>query len=124
MFLSRKGGLSYVARADVATYDFDTSNLTQDGAWHTLNLSAIVPAGAKAVVLRLGAAHSSAGRYFRVAPLGYTQSPSGANVATQVANVINEQTTIMPMNAARTLSYWATSGTWAAIRVCVLGWWI
>ena len=124
MFLSRKGGLSYVARADVATYDFDTTSLTEDGAWHTLDLSAIVPAGAKAVVLRLGASRSLAGQYFRVAPLGYTQPCNQANVATQVANVINEQTTIMPMNAARTLSYWATSGTWTAIRVCVLGWWI
>ena len=124
MFLSRKGGLSYVARADVATWDFDTTSLTQDGAWHTLNLSAIVPAGAKAVVLRLGASHSSAGRYFRVAQLGYTQSASGANVATQVANIINEQTATFAMNTARTLSYWAASGTWSSIRVCVLGWWI
>lgn len=124
MFLSRKGGLSYVGRADIATYDFDANNLTQDGAWHTLDLSAIVPAGAKAVVLRLGASHSSAGRYFRVAPLGYTGSCNQANVTSQVANVINEQTTIMPMNTARTLSYWATSGTFAAIRVFVMGWWI
>lgn len=124
MFLSRKGGLQYVDRGDASAYDFDATTLTQDGAWHTLSLAAIIPANAKVVVLRVGASHASSARYFRVAKVGNTTLFNMANVATQVTNIINEQTTEIQLNAAREIAYWATSGTFSSIRLLVMGWWI
>jgi hypothetical protein len=124
MFLYRKGGMQYVDRGDAAAYDFNEATLTQDSAWHTLSLSAIVPANAKVVVLRIGASHASAGRYFRVAKVGNTTGFNNANVSTQVASVINEMTTEIALNAAREIIYWATSGTFASLRLLVMGWWI
>lgn len=124
MFLSRKGGLQYVDRGDASAYDFDVTTLTADGAWHTLSLAAIIPANAKVAVLRIGASRSVAGTYFRVAKVGNVTQYNNANVATQVANVINEQTTEIALNAAREIAYWATSGTFVSLRLLVMGWWI
>lgn len=42
---------SYVDRGDPATNDYGMGDFTRDGAWHMLDLSAIVPAGAVAVHL-------------------------------------------------------------------------
>ena len=124
MFISRKGGLQYVDRGDAGAYDFTEATLTQDSAWHTLSLAAIIPANAKTVLLRVGASHASTGRYFRVAKVGNTTGFNNANVATQAASVINEQTTAIALNAAREIIYWATTGTFASLRLLVMGWWI
>lgn len=118
------GGLNYVDRGNPSAYDFDQTTLTADGAWHTLSLSAIVPVGAKAVVLRVGASRSVAGTYLRIACVGNSAAFNCANVATQVANVINEQTTMILLNASRQIQYWATSGVFVSLRLVVMGWWI
>jgi hypothetical protein len=123
MNLSRSPGLKYVHRTDQAAYDYDATSLTQDSAWHTLNIAAIVPANAKLVLLRIGASHASAGRYFRVARVGDTQTFSCVNVATQVANIINEQTAPIVCTGQQ-IAYWATSGTFVALRLLVLGWFV
>lgn len=124
MFLSRKGGLQFVDRGDASAYDYDQTTLTADSAWHTLSLAAIIPANAKAVRLRIGASRSITGTYFRVAKVGNTTLFNLANVATEAANVINEQTTEISLNAAREIIYWATTGSFAALRLVVMGWWI
>lgn len=121
--ITKKAGLRYVARGDAAAYDFDQTTLTQDGAWHTLDLSAIIPANAKLVHLRLGAAASASGRYLRVSPVGYTLNFAIANVATQVANIINEMDAIVPCSGQQ-VQYWTTGSAFASLRFVVLGWFL
>ncbi len=123
MMIGRKPGLHYVNRAEQSAYDFTESTLTADSAWHTLSLSGIVPANAKLVVLRIGAARSVGGQYFRVGKVGVTGSYNVANVATQVANIISEQTTIVELSS-QSIQYWLTTGTWASVRLLVLGWFL
>jgi hypothetical protein len=124
MWLSRKGGLQYIDRGDASAYDYDQTTLTADSDWHTASLAAIVPANAKVVRLRVGAAHASAGKFFRVAKVGNTGFYNQAQVVTQAANTVNEQTTELLLNAAREIVYWATSGSWVSLRLVVMGWWI
>lgn len=123
MNITRSPGLKYVHRAETAGYDYDQTSLTQDSAWHTLNIAAIVPANAKLVLLRIGASHASAGRYFRVARVGDTGNFACANVATQVANIINEQTSLIVCTGQQ-IAYWATTGTFVSLRLLVLGWFV
>lgn len=123
MFISRKGGLTYVRRPEGAGQDYDATNLTQDGAWHTLNLAAIIPANAKLVHLRVGASHASAGRYFRIATVGDTTAIRVISVATQVASIINEMNGFIDCPGQQ-IAYWATSGTFAALRLTVMGWFL
>lgn len=123
MMLSRKPGLKYVNRTEQSAYDYAEDMLPADGAWHTLSLSAILPANAKLVLLRLGASHSTAGTYFRVSKVGQTGAFSCVNVACQVANIINEQTALVDCTGQQ-IQYWLTSGTFAAVRFLVLGWFV
>lgn len=123
MLMSRKGGLTYVRRAEQAGYDFDATSLTQDSNFHTLSLASIIPANAKLVHLRIGASHASAGRYFRIATVGDTQSIRTVSVATQVANIINETNGFIDCTGQQ-IAYWATSGTFVALRLTIMGWFL
>ena len=123
MMIGRKPGLRYVHRTGVEGYDYDETTLSQDGAWHTISLAAIIPASAKLVLLRVGAAHASPGQYFRVAKAGESNMYSFVNVATQVAYIINEQTALVDCTGQQ-IKYWASSGTFSTLRLLVLGWFL
>jgi len=45
------GGMTIVDRGDPSSPDFTVGNFTLDAAWHDLDLSAIVPAGAMGVLI-------------------------------------------------------------------------
>jgi len=123
MMISRKPGLKYVHRAGVTGYDYEESTLIQDGAWHVLDLSAIIPASAKLVLLRVGAAHGLKGKYFRVCKAGESTMYAYVNVATQVADVLNEQTALVDCSGQQ-IQYWATIGTFSRLLLVVLGWFV
>ena len=123
MMLSRKPGLKWVHRTETSLYDWDETTLIQDGNRHTLSLAGIVPPNAKMVLLRVGASHASAGMYFRVSKVGDTAPYNCANVATQVAYIINEQTTLLDCTGCQ-IAYWASNGTFAALRLVVMGWFV
>lgn len=123
MMISRKGGLSYVNRAEQSAYDYNQSTLTKDGAWHTLNLSAIVPANAKLVLLRVGAAYTAAGYYFRISKAGQPGPFSWADIATQAANIVNEQTVLVDCSGQQ-IQYWCSAVSFSSLRLLVLGWFL
>lgn len=123
MLLVKKPGLKYVARGDPSAYDFSQSTLTQDSAWHSMDLSAIIPANAKLVHLALGAAHATPGRYFKVRKPGLSNDFAVANVATQATNIVNTLDAIVPC-VSQAVEYFATSGTFVSLRVVVLGWFV
>ena len=123
MLIARKPGLKYVHRTAVEGYDYDETTLSQDGAWHTISLAAIIPASAKLVLLRVGAAHASPGQYFRVAKAGESNLYSFVNVATQVAYIINEQTALVDCTGQQ-IKYWASFGMWDILSLVVLGWFL
>jgi hypothetical protein len=121
--LTRKPGLKYINRAEQTAYDFDQTGLTADNNWHTLSLSAIVPARAKLAVIRMRASNSSTSRTFRLSKVGFTNSFSVASLTTPVANIAVEQTTILDCTGQQ-IQYWLTSGTWAVVGIIVLGWFV
>jgi len=123
MMISRKGGLSYVQRAEQAAYDYDQTTLTKDGAWHDLDLSAIVPTSAKLVLLRVGASYTAPGNYFRIGKQGDTNSFSVVNVATQLSNIINEQTALVPLVNGK-IRYYCSAVSFSLLRLLVLGWFL
>lgn len=123
MMLSRSPGLKYVNRAERSAYDADQITLTMNGAWHTLSLSAIIPANAKLVLLRVGASHPNTARYFRVSKVGQTGAFSCVNIATQAANIVNEQTALVDCTGQQ-IQYWATDNSFSSLRLLVLGWFV
>lgn len=121
--LARKAGLRYVNRGDPAGHDYTAATLTADGAWHVLDISAIVPKTAKLVVLRMRAADASASRTMRISKAGNTNSFACASMTTMVANIAVEQLTTIDCTGQQ-IQYWLTSATWADLGLTVLGWFL
>ena len=123
MFLARKPGLRYVHRGTLVAWDYNQSTLIQDGAWHTLDLSAIIPANAKLVDLGLGASASAAGCYFRVMKTGAMSGYGAVNVIPQVPNIIIDTEAIVDCTGQQ-VDYLISEAVFTTLRFCVIGWFL
>ena len=75
-------GDEYVDRGDPVTYDFTTGDLTQDGAWHDLDLSSLLPieSTGQLVLLKMTFSASSGAIYMEVREKGKTNSGNSAYI--------------------------------------------
>ncbi|MCK5616725.1 hypothetical protein KAR91_83460 [Candidatus Pacearchaeota archaeon] len=115
---------SFVDRGVAGDYDFDKGDLTEDGNWHNLDLSSIVPAGAKAVLIRGVVEDNLIGIEFL---LRSHETPSTHNVSailTQVAFVGMALDMIVHLDSNRIVEYKATNTIWSEIGLTVGGWWL
>lgn len=119
-----RGGYEYIPRL-VTTYDFDKTSFTTDGTWKVngLDLSAIVPAGAKAVHLLLEIADDAADSFFSLRRDAVNVG-NKITVTTQVANIYNMQHAFLNVDTDRKFDYAGSNLTFSAIFVYVLGWYI
>lgn len=115
---------SFVDRGDPAAYDFTKLTLTSDGTWHVMDLSAIVPAGAKAVTLRSDLWNADVGIHLRMRTLGNTNLYNVSSAITQVAGIIIYNDHIIPLDTDRKIEYIMPSTTWIAVNITVKGWWL
>jgi len=123
MFLAHKPGLKYVNRAEQSDYDYDKDTLTVDGYWHVLDLSAIVPANAKVVLLRVGVGYDMRGKFIRISKAGQTNVYSCFEVTTQVAGTRFEDTTLVDCTGQQ-IQYLASAGVPMWLYLIVLGWFL
>ena len=121
MLMVKKPGLKYVARGDPAAYDFDATTLTQDGAWHTLDLSAIIPANAKLVKLRAVISKTDASKELRLREAGLTNDIIAEHLWSITGYVIVDKTFYIPCSGQQ-VEYYVTSGVWNTIGIAVCGW--
>lgn len=118
-----KSGLN--SRGDPSANDFTIVSFTADATWRDLDLSAILPVGTKAVVLRIGIQNDTAGQSVSFRKNGNSNASNSAIVYTPVANVPNAGQNTVFCDANRVIEYYATNGgTWASINVCVMGWYL
>ena len=112
---------SYIPRyVDYAAVDF--AALTCDAAWHDLDLSAIVPVGAKSVFLRVQVTDDAAGSYIVFRRNGRSNTVSELSCLSQVANIQNQANGFVDCDANRIVEYAATNTTFTTLTVLVLGW--
>lgn len=124
-FPSSNVGLTFYDRGDVAADDFALANFTADGNAHDLDLSAIIPAGTKLVVLRLVATGGTLDRYAKFYKKGYVNGLNeGAylNIHTTGHFIFLNGSTIVP-DANRKISYKTTLASPDQLFVTVIGWW-
>lgn len=107
-------------RGDPAAWDNDS--LTTDGAWHDLDLSSILPAGAKAVLILVNMQDDAVGSYFQVRKNGNTNAVTCPTVRTQVSGVDNDALLLCFCDTSRVIEYRASNVTFALLKVVVLGW--
>lgn len=116
-------GLCFVDRGDPATRDFTTANFTADDLWHDLDLSAIVPALAKAVLIYTSTRDNIAGQRIIFRKNGNTNSQAIAVNREKVANLYNEEDQIVACDANRIIEYRASNVVWTTLYLTVKGWW-
>ena len=117
-------GNSYVDRGDVAAPDFAVGDLTTDGAYHDMDLSSIVPAGAVAVHIRVDCTDDSVASTFNLRENGNSNSINVFQVICRIANVTVSQDGIVTCDSSRVIEYFATNTVWTSLNVTVKGWWV
>lgn len=126
MKLVRDGSLEskhFYDRGDPSDYDFSLTDLTTDGNFHDLNLSSVVPNGAKAVLLYVMIRDNLVDSYIYFRKNGSTNNKSRSLVRTSVANQNNDADMIVPCDDNRIIEYNASNTTFANIDITIKGWW-
>lgn len=114
---------SFVDRGDPA--DYDKTSWTRDNAWHDWDLSAIVPAGAKAVLLRIYGYDESVGQYIFFRKNGNANAANTAAAYTQGINYAFAHDLVVACDTDRIIEYLAsTAWNTAFPKAVVRGWWL
>ncbi len=112
----------YIDRGSTAAYDFDQTVLIQDGGWHDLDLSGIIPENAKAVILHFRGLDAAVGRTLNVRPKNTTTVIGTCTVRNQVANISIGLHATIGVGADRKIQYRSAAPGFAEINFLVRGW--
>jgi hypothetical protein len=106
-------------RGDLSAPDFIQTDLTLDSTWRDMDLSAIVPVGAKWVHLGCALSNPTANKIMFFRTKGQTSSPStnAPGIRSQVANQAIDGDFFLRCNDARVIQYFIDSGSTLSIEV-------
>lgn len=110
-------------RGNFSNYDKTLGNFTLDGTYRDWDLSAIVPAGAKGVLLRVLAKSAAAGLSFRVRKNGTASTTNFASYWSKAGSVYDGGELTVSCDANRVIEYAGDAGAWVELNVMVSGWW-
>ena len=116
------GFSSYVDRGDPVVSDFTKADITSDGVWHALDLSGIVPAGAKVVELSITLNNGAVGTYLMLRKNGNVGTGNILRQWIQTKDINIGMRGFTPLDADRNIEYWASDVVWTSIYITVTGW--
>jgi hypothetical protein len=114
---------TFTDRGNPANPDWTQLTITQDAAYHDLDLSGIVPIGTKAVLLTVGILSTSANRLLRFRKKGNSNNINITETRTQVANQAIYALVVVGVDENRLIEYYASNAAFTGINVTVSGWW-
>ena len=114
----------FVDRGDLAAFDFELGDLTTDGNWYDLDLSSIVPAGVRVVLISVLIQDDATSSKFKLRENGNSNIINVIANRTQVANVAIEASGVVACDSNRVIEYWAENLTWSSINITIRGWWL
>ncbi len=115
-------GMKYVDRGDVAAYDFELAGLVMDGAGHDMDLSGILPIGARLASMRIFMTVVGAGEYFYLVEKGNVNAINLLRCVGPAAGGSIEMSGIVKTDASRFLTYVGNVQGAGALGVVVRGW--
>jgi len=113
----------YVDRGDPSSYDYAKEDLTIDGAWHDMDLSGIVPAGAKAVFIIGHLQGNGADWTIMFRKKGNVNEVNHGGMETLRANVERHRSSIIALDTNRVIQYKVDNQAWTTLDLAVRGWW-
>ena len=117
----------WVDRGDPSAADFRIGDLTADGAYHDMDLSSIVPAGATQVRLGIFLSNSQgAGQWkVRFRKNGNSNSHHAPMIRTSVANLVIDGSLQVFCDSSRVIEYQLENdANYTQVDITVLGWFI
>jgi hypothetical protein len=109
--------------AGIAGYpDFNQNSFLQDGSWHDLDLSAIVPANAKLAIVSVTIINATAGKTISFRSKNGTNYNYCSLVAQVAVQRIGNQF-IIPLSGGK-IQFNADMTVWAEINLTVMGWFV
>lgn len=118
--------VNYVDRGDPASVDFDEGDLTTTGLdeWRDLDLSSIVTAGAKAVVLNVLIVDDATNSQLQFRKNGNSNVNNVFRLRTQVIGHGMQGMGIVSCDTSRVIEYAGSNLTFTSIDITVCGWFI
>lgn len=114
--------LAIVDRGDPSAWDFEETDLTTDNTWRDLDLSSIVPSGARFVLLGGYVVDNAVGSDIQFRKNGNSNDYHRVGATTQVIDVGIGIDCVVPCDSSRVIEYKATNVTWSQIKILVKGW--
>ncbi len=113
----------FIDRGNKATSaDFNQAVLNVDETWTDIDLSGIVPAGVKAVVISVYIQTTAALKSFQLRKNGNADIWNRSLMFTQIADLAFGGDAIVPLDSNRVIEYWRDAATWSTIQLTVKGW--
>ena len=112
----------YIDRGDPAADDFVKADFIADGNWYEEDLSAIVPEGAKAVVLRVDLRSDAVGKWIQMRKPGNVNTKNVSMARTQIANLYITNDMICSISEDRKIEWRIQAALWINVEIVVKGW--
>lgn len=114
----------FVDRGDPANADYNWAALEHNPNWNDLDLSAIVPDGAKAVLLVIGFCAISPGRTAMFRKKGNFNVSNLSELSTQLESVYIYADIVVPCSWNRKIQYKTDFFDVSGLYITVKGWWL
>lgn len=112
----------FVDRGDPSAYDLDLASMTADDSFHDWDVSGVVPAGAKAVVLVVHLRGNDANLIGRFRKNGNTDTYAVVIGRTQAANVVMNYQVTVPCDTNRVIEYALSASGLDLCNITIIGW--
>ena len=113
----------FVDRGDPATVDFGLTDLTADGTWRDLDLSSIIPAIARGVMIELDIESGHSDNEVILRKYGNSNEINHTGAVTKTNNKDQHKTCIVATTNDRIIEYKADTADWTVINIAIRGWW-
>jgi len=118
------GRVNYVDRGDPVANDFVETDLTTDATYRDLDLSSIIPANTKLVLLRIMITDNSVSSMLSFRKNGNSGGYNIARVRTQISGVSNDANLLVSPDSNGVIEYHASNVAWDSIKIVVRGWFV
>lgn len=122
MFYHRRAGVQWTDREDIAAVDYNVTTLTADGNWHDLDISSIVGAGKKLVVIESNLKDNAGGKVMLMRTKGNVNEINVSPCGTVKADKTCSRNMLLYTNENGVVQYIIDTGVWAITDLTVRGW--
>jgi len=123
--LIKAQGIHFLAKAEQQSYDFTLNDFTRDDQYHDLDLSSLIPAGTKAVLLWGAYKSDTADCECRLVQYGHTGTYRKVLRHQHVVNIGQDIDCLMPVDSNRKIKYaFSSVPTYVYINLSVVAYFV